>query len=282
MRNKYTIDIVKKLFQEGNCVLLSKNYKRNDIKLDYICECGNKAQITLTCFLRGNRCKICAIKKTALKTKQRLKNKKNHHMYGKKHSVATKKKMSLARKKNKSSGNTGTKHSKESRAKISKNHADVSGNKNPNWKEHNVSRRYPIAFCKELKELIRIRDNHTCQLCGVAENTLRRQLSVHHINYNKEDLSPCNLISLCDSCHSKTNTKRLKWKKVLLTKLGSVTNKNMEMVLHDIKYMIEGVRKIKEINNHEKVKVICALMLDTCDDLFNNIMKMSDKPKKKK
>lgn len=36
-------------------------------------------------------------------------------------------------------------------------------------------------------------------------------LSVHHINYNKYDQTEDNLISLCKSCHTKTNFSREDW-----------------------------------------------------------------------
>lgn len=34
---------------------------------------------------------------------------------------------------------------------------------------------------------------------------------VHHINYNKRNNNPSNLISLCRRCHSKTNFNREYW-----------------------------------------------------------------------
>lgn len=68
---------------------------------------------------------------------------------------------------------------------------------------------YPPVFNKALKERIRARDNHRCQLCGSKGG--RRKLAVHHINYNKQDCTPGNLIALCQSCHSKTNFDREFW-----------------------------------------------------------------------
>ena len=73
-------------------------------------------------------------------------------------------------------------------------------------------RKYPIEFNKELKEQIRERDNHECQLCGCLEIENGRKLCVHHIDYNKENLIPYNLISLCRGCNVKVNTDREYWK----------------------------------------------------------------------
>ncbi len=71
---------------------------------------------------------------------------------------------------------------------------------------------YPFDFNNQLKELIRKRDNYKCQLCGVPQKECIKKLSVHHIDYCKENLSPNNLISLCMNCHSKTTWKRREYK----------------------------------------------------------------------
>jgi len=66
---------------------------------------------------------------------------------------------------------------------------------------------YSFKFNKELKEKIRSRDNHTCQLCGKIEEENKRNLTVHHIHYDKENNNP-DLITLCCSCNSKVNNNR--------------------------------------------------------------------------
>jgi len=66
-------------------------------------------------------------------------------------------------------------------------------------------------FTEELKTKIRVRDNHTCQICFVC--SLVPKLSVHHIDYNKDNCSENNLVSLCRKCHAKTNVNREHWKK---------------------------------------------------------------------
>jgi len=67
---------------------------------------------------------------------------------------------------------------------------------------------YTIEFSNELKEQIRDRDNHECKICHKKEENLFRKLDVHHIDYNKENCEKINLISLCCSCHRKTNSSR--------------------------------------------------------------------------
>lgn len=78
---------------------------------------------------------------------------------------------------------------------------------------------YGMGFSRELKEQIRLRDNYTCQLCGKVEDGIK--LTCHHIDYNKRNHHPNNLISLCTakkgihpnnhSCHLKTNHNRPYW-----------------------------------------------------------------------
>ena len=46
-----------------------------------------------------------------------------------------------------------------------------------------------------------------CQLCNAEQGEII--FHVHHIDYNKKNCSPSNLITLCPGCHTKTtNYKR--------------------------------------------------------------------------
>jgi len=87
------------------------------------------------------------------------------------------------------------------------------GENHPNWQGGIGKLPYPYEFNKKLKELIRERDNYTCQICDIKEKVFYRKLDVHHIDYDKDNLDPRNLISLCQNCHSRTNFKREYWQK---------------------------------------------------------------------
>jgi len=91
--------------------------------------------------------------------------------------------------------------------------ARVSGAGNPAWLGGISNKPYAWTFNEELKEEVRRRDGHKCQLCGVPQVECKRKLSVHHINYDKRDSDPLNLITLCPSCHSRTNKRRKYWTK---------------------------------------------------------------------
>ena len=83
--------------------------------------------------------------------------------------------------------------------------------KNSNWKGGKSFEPYSLEFNKNLKEAIRNRDGRKCQICGQTELDSIRNLSVHHIDYDKRNCNPDNLISLCHKCHSRTNGKRSFW-----------------------------------------------------------------------
>ena len=85
------------------------------------------------------------------------------------------------------------------------------GENNPNWNNGSSFEPYGLDFNNELKEQIRKRDNYTCQKCGKTQDELDRKLDVHHIDYDKTNNRPENLISLCGSCHMKTNYNREDW-----------------------------------------------------------------------
>ena len=65
---------------------------------------------------------------------------------------------------------------------------------------------YSYKFTSHLKESIKARDNHHCRICGIED-----KLYIHHIDYDKLNTDPVNLISLCLPCHAKTNYNRNCW-----------------------------------------------------------------------
>lgn len=67
---------------------------------------------------------------------------------------------------------------------------------------------YPLDWSDRLRKRIRERDGNRCVLCGDESN----RISIHHIDYVKANCLPSNLISLCGSCHTKTNFNRERWR----------------------------------------------------------------------
>ena len=58
---------------------------------------------------------------------------------------------------------------------------------------------YPQRF-KEVRPFILAIDRHLCQLCG-ASDFEGKKLAVHHIDENKRNNTPWNLITVCNVCH---------------------------------------------------------------------------------
>ncbi len=106
----------------------------------------------------------------------------------------------------------------------------MKGKNNPSWDKRGVEAfnwidgrsflPYPIEFNRQLKELIRNRDNYQCQRCGMPECENIEKLSIHHIDYNKENCLPSNLISLCRRCNGEVNSNREEWIEYFIEKVG--------------------------------------------------------------
>lgn len=85
---------------------------------------------------------------------------------------------------------------------------------NPAWLGGVPKNGYPIKFSEELKEQVRLRQSYKCVLCYNRRRSELEALSVHHIDYNKNNNDIRNLIALCRHCHARTNYNRKYWIKV--------------------------------------------------------------------
>jgi len=82
----------------------------------------------------------------------------------------------------------------------------LTGEKNPSWEGGKSYEPYTIDWTETLKRSIRERDHYICRLCLKGGN------QVHHLNYDKTNCNPDNLITLCHLCHLKTSKNREMWK----------------------------------------------------------------------
>lgn len=124
--------------------------------------------------------------------------------HGRKHTEEEKKKIGNANRK----ALTGKKLSLEHRQNISKAVRGKNNSKNNgNYIHGNARKKYIGGWNKLLRESIRQRDNYTCQECNKSQKENGRKLCVHHIDYDKNNHKPLNLISLCGACHAKTTIK---------------------------------------------------------------------------
>lgn len=125
----------------------------------------------------------------------------NTFRLGHKHSLETRAKMSASAK--------GQKKSLETRARMS---IAQKGSGNHEWRGGISRAPYAWSFGAELKEEVRRRDGHKCQLCGTPQAECKNHLDIHHVDYDKKNSDPVNLTALCRSCHMRTNSNRYYWK----------------------------------------------------------------------
>jgi len=83
------------------------------------------------------------------------------------------------------------------------------GENNPAWAGGISFKKYGKGWTKALKESIRERDGYTCQVCDIPQNGQKHD--VHHVDYEKKNLEFDNLITLCRTCHLRTNWNRESW-----------------------------------------------------------------------
>lgn len=156
-----------------------------------------------------------------------------NHFYGKKHSEEAKKKISKA-KRGKITWMKGKRHSEKSKQKQSESmkgkkpwnegltdcyskktkelwRQKRTGENNHQWKGGISCEPYCQQWIdKEYKQSIKERDGNKC--LNPECNKITNKLCLHHIDYNKKECKPSNLITLCVSCNSKANKNR-EWHK---------------------------------------------------------------------
>lgn len=99
-------------------------------------------------------------------------------------------------------------YKQENKEKASKRFSEEN---NPQWNGGTCIKLKPYYLNKNriLRKNIKKRDNYTCQECGQTEG----KIDCHHIDYNNLNNQQSNLITLCASCHMKTNHDRDFWQK---------------------------------------------------------------------
>ncbi|HEX3053224.1 MAG TPA: NUMOD3 domain-containing DNA-binding protein [Aggregatilineaceae bacterium] len=139
----------------------------------------------------------------ARRTETRRKNTGGRYTVGGwKHKPETLQKYSIAVRKRDLTGERnpfwGKTHTPETRQLISERN---SGSNSPAWKGGISCLPYGPGFTRKFKRLIRERDNFTCQRCGITEAEYGRTLPVHHLDHDKNNNDPTNLVTACPKCN---------------------------------------------------------------------------------
>jgi len=183
--------------------------------------------------IKGSKMKAESRLKLSLSHKAFYANGGKHPMLGKRHSEETKNRWSILRKgiepinKGKKGLWKPTKEQKEKhRMKLlghktsleTKRKISESQKKEKSywWRGGLTNEPYPVDWGQTLRRSIRERDHYTCQICNFPQGD--RAHDVHHIDYHKKNCDPKNLITLCHSCHSRTNADRKYWMDFFINK----------------------------------------------------------------
>jgi 5-methylcytosine-specific restriction endonuclease McrA len=95
------------------------------------------------------------------------------------------------------------------------------GEGNPNWKGGKSFEEYcPVWKDEEYKQSIRERDGNVC-LNPYCDSKNPNDLTIHHIDYDKQNCHPSNLITVCRSCNIRANKDR-RWHKAWYSAIMSM------------------------------------------------------------
>ena len=159
--------------------------------------------------------------KHSKETRSKMSINHSRHMLGKHHTEESKNKMrkklvgkikSLEVRLKLSKALKGRKFSLEHRKNLSLSRVGkFFGKNNPNWLGGKSHEPYTVDWNATLKRSIRERDKYICQIIECQKPQGATAHHVHHIDYDKKNSNPNNLITLCRSCHTKTNFNREYW-----------------------------------------------------------------------
>ncbi len=188
--NKPSFEEVKNSFENDGYTLLSNKYVNNITKLKYRCPKGHEHSIIWLSWKQGQRCPYCSG------------NAKYRCPQGHEHQIRWEHWYSGVR---------------CPYCFIIKN----SGPGNPNWRGGKSFEPYCEVWSdKEYKQDIKDRDGNKClnPYCSAKDP---KDLTIHHIDYDKQNCHYSNLITVCRSCNSRANKDfnwHKHWYRAILTK----------------------------------------------------------------
>ena len=212
MNKQLTIDFIRSEFEKEGYQLLSTEYK-NKQKLDYVCKNGHQQSIRWHDWRRGRRCRLCYDAVIGNRDRHSLDfikfefEKEGYRLLTTEYK-GNKQKLNYV-------CSAGHRHhirwndwQQGHRCQICAIINRI-GQCNHNWRGGISYEPYCSVWSdKEYKSDIRERDGNQClnPYCFHSDGVL----NIHHIDYNKKNCAPQNLITICRSCNARANFDR-KW-----------------------------------------------------------------------
>ena len=195
------------------------NYKDGRTLKKYYCKCEKKIDLNTALYGSG-KCQSCARKKVTISiiTRKRI----SQSLKGRKRPEISKKMLGSGNHRFRNRTNycdNCHKNLKNRNAKYCWNCYILlglnTGINASNYINGDSKQKYAPGFTSKLKLEIRERDNFQCQNCDMTEEehiiVVGTALEIHHIDYDKENHTKENLITLCKQCNIRANYNRNYW-----------------------------------------------------------------------
>jgi hypothetical protein len=207
-----TMGFIESEFKREGYILLSTEYINNHSKLDYICPKGHRHSIKWNKWQQGRRCPSCyGNTKPAIEFIKSEFEKEGYTLLSSEYKNNRTKLGYICPKGHKHSISWGN-WQRGHRCGVCKMFRGF-GEQSGFWKGGVSCNLYcDIWSDREYKESIKERDGHRCLNPDCRKNCNHLPLTIHHIDYNKKNCGPENLITLCSSCNSRANMNR-EWHK---------------------------------------------------------------------
>jgi hypothetical protein len=210
---KIELEFIKQSFKDNRYELLTTDYKNCYQLLEYRCDKGHRHRINWSNWKKGVRCPYCDGQgKPDINVIREYFSNYGYKLLSTKYvndSAKLEYECPVGHKHSMRWGNF--RHGKRcpSCGRI-KNSLSKTGNNHYNWQGGKTLEPYSqIWYNYKFKDLIKYRDNYQCQNPNCWHKNNR--LSVHHIDYNKQNCKASNLITLCNSCNIRANTNKNYW-----------------------------------------------------------------------
>ncbi len=203
---KISIYKIIEMFSNENYTLLSKKYNNAKTKLDYKCPNGHEHSISWDSWRQGKRClSCCRNAKPTIEQVRNSFNKDGYTLLSNKY-ISSKTKLDYKCSCNHEHNMRWNDWQQGNRCPTCAN-IKISGSGCHLWKGGISYEPYcPIWKDKEYKADIRERDGNKCLNPACTKKDV--VLHIHHIDYNKKNCSPSNLITVCRSCNTSANKDR--------------------------------------------------------------------------